>query len=93
MTLVLASKAPNQYTSSRQLVAGADMNNIIAQLNTIESGITAFAGGGKASARQLTAAVNTIATVATAAEPAVVADGKESDASRWRRVKLRPPPR
>lgn len=68
MPRVLASSAPGSYTSSRQLVSGKDMENIISQLNSMESGITATAGGGKTNARQLVSAVNTISTVATAAD-------------------------
>lgn len=64
----IANKAPNQYTPSRQMIGGDDFNNVTAQLNSLESGITAAVGGTQALARQLTAAVNTIATVATAAD-------------------------
>ena len=53
----LFSKAPNPYTSSRQLVSGEDVNNIVAQLNSTKDGI---------SATQLDAAVNNVATVASA---------------------------
>lgn len=68
MSNPLAAQAPNIYSSGRQLIAGSDINNIVAQLNSMEDGITATAGGGKPTARQLTSAVNTIATVTTAAD-------------------------
>lgn len=63
---MLPSLAPNRYTSSRQLVSGADMNNLIDQLNSITTGIVAHAGGGRANAVQLDAATNVVSTVATA---------------------------
>lgn len=63
---MLPSTAPNNYTSSRQLVDGKDMNNITQQLNSITVGIVAHAGGGQADAVQLNAATNVIATVANA---------------------------
>lgn len=63
---MLPSTAPNNYTSSRQLVDGKDMNNITQQLNSITVGIVAHAGGGQANAVQLNAATNVVATVANA---------------------------
>lgn len=63
---VLFSKAPNPYTSSRQLVGGDDINNIVAQLNSAKDGISAGVGGTQALATQLGAAVNNVATVASA---------------------------
>ena len=63
---MLPSTAPNNYTYSRQLVDGKDMNNITQQLNSITVGIVAHAGGGQADAVQLNAATNVIATVANA---------------------------
>lgn len=63
---MLPSTAPNNYTSSRQLVDGKDMNNITQQLNSITVGIIAHAGGGQANAVQLNAATNVVATVANA---------------------------
>ncbi len=62
----LFSKAPNPYTSSRQLVSGEDVNNIVAQLNSTKDGISAGVGGTQALATQLDAAVNNVATVASA---------------------------
>lgn len=66
MPLTLPSTQARQYTTSRQLIAGDDFNNVIAQLNSEKDGITAGAGGTQAKATQLTAHVNTIATVASA---------------------------
>lgn len=63
---MIPSKAPNRYTSSRQLVSGSDINNIADQLNSITVGIVAKAGGGFAGATQLVAANNIVATVANA---------------------------
>lgn len=63
---MLPSTAPNNYTSSRQLVDGKDMNSITQQLNSITVGIVAHAGGGQANAVQLNAATNVVATVANA---------------------------
>jgi len=63
---MVPSKAPNRYTTSRQLVSGADLNNLSDQLNTVKTGIVAHVGGGQASATQLNAAINVVATVATA---------------------------
>lgn len=63
---MLPSTAPNNYTSSRQLVDGKDMNSITQQLNSITVGIVAHAGGGQADAVQLNAATNVVATVANA---------------------------
>lgn len=64
----LANQAPRLYTSSRQMIAGDDFNNVVAQLNSGEIGITAFAGGGIANAYQLKAAANVVAVVATAGD-------------------------
>ncbi len=64
----LPNKTPPQYTSSRQLISGADFNNVVSQLNSGESGITAGAVQTQAGARQLNAAVNTISTVAAAGD-------------------------
>lgn len=66
--LTLPSAIAALYTASRQLIAGSDFNNIVAQLNSSETGITAHAGGGQASARQLVAACNIVTVVATAAD-------------------------
>lgn len=63
---MLSSKAPNQYTSGRQLVAGADINNLTNQLNSIKIGITAGAGGTRANAVQLDSAINVVSAVANA---------------------------
>lgn len=63
---MIPSKVPNNYTSGRQLVLGADMSNIINQLNSISIGIVAHVGGGQVAATQLNAATNVVATVATA---------------------------
>lgn len=65
MTLSLPSSAPNQYSASKQLIAGSDFNNLVAQSNSGQDGITAGAGGTQALAFQLTKAVNIISTVAT----------------------------
>ena len=63
---MIPSKAPNRYTTSRQLVSGEDINNLSDQLNSISIGIVAHVGGGQANATQLNAATNVVATVATA---------------------------
>lgn len=68
MPLTLPNSAPSQYTSSRQLIAGSDVNNLTSQLNTGSSGIVARAGGGQALATPLTSHVNNIATVASATD-------------------------
>lgn len=75
MTLYLPNSAPAQLIPSRQLVPGDIINNITAQLNSNEVGITAKAGGGQASATQLRAATNIIATVATANDSAKLPKG------------------
>lgn len=75
MPLTLPNSAPSQYTSSRQLIAGSDVNNLTAQLNTGSSGIVAFAGGGYANATRLTSHVNNIATVGTAADSVKLPQG------------------
>ena len=64
----LSAVMPFVYTASRQLIGGNDFNNLAAQLNSMESGIVAAVGGGQTNARQLKAAMNTVATVATAAD-------------------------
>jgi len=66
MTLKLPSTQARQYTTSRQLIAGDDFNNLVAQLNSEADGLTAGAGGTQAKALQLGAAVNTVSTVASA---------------------------
>lgn len=66
--ITLPSKQPEQYTSSRQLISGADFNNVVAQLNSSARDITARAGGGQARATQLNAANNILGTVVTAAD-------------------------
>jgi len=66
--MTLAANAPGSYTSSRQLVNGADMNNIIQQLNSAKTGIVAGATQTQAGATQLDSAVNTVATVTTAGD-------------------------
>ena len=53
MALKLPNKQPNQYTTSRQLVSGDDINNLTAQLNSEADGLTAGAGGTQALALQL----------------------------------------
>ena len=63
---MLPTKAPNRYSTSRQLISGADVNNITDQLNSVTTGITAKSGGGFAGATQLNAAVNVVSTVAVA---------------------------
>lgn len=68
MPLPFPSKAPAQYTTSKQLIAGSDFNNVVAQLNSAEDAITATPAGTQATSYQLKSAVNTIATVATAAD-------------------------
>lgn len=65
---MIPNQAPNNYTSSRQLVSGADMNNIINQLNSVQNGVIAQADGTKANATQLNAAVVQVSTVAGAAD-------------------------
>lgn len=64
--MTMPTKAPNNYTSGRQLVNGSDMNNIINQLNSVTTGIIAKSGGGFAGATQLNAAINVVSTVAVA---------------------------
>lgn len=64
--LTLPSKQANQYTASKQLIAGSDFNNLLAQLNSEADGIIAGVGGTQALATQLKAAVNTIGTVTNA---------------------------
>jgi len=44
--MTIPASAPNKYTSSRQLVAGSDINNISDQLNSYQE-LTALAGGAK----------------------------------------------
>lgn len=66
--LTLPNKQANQYTSSRQLINGDDINNLVSQLNSNEVGITARAGGGQANAYQLKTATNELTTVATNAD-------------------------
>jgi len=62
----LPNSAVKPYTSSKQLVAGSDINNIVSQLNSAQDGIIAGAGGTQALATQLGAAVNNVSTVASA---------------------------
>ena len=65
MVISLPSLAANIYTASKQLISGSDFNNLSAQLNSGQDGITAGAGGTQALAYQLNKAVNVIATVVT----------------------------
>lgn len=62
---MIPNQAPNRYTSSRQLVSGADINNITDQLNSIQNGVIATAGGTQNAAVQLNAAVVQVSIVAT----------------------------
>jgi len=64
-----------QYTPSKQLVSGADINSINNQISGAVDGLVAKAGGGKAGATPLTAHVNTIATAATAADSVILPKG------------------
>lgn len=66
MPLPFPSKAPAQYTTSKQMIAGSDFNNLAAQLNSAEDGITATAAGSQATSYQLKAAVNNVTVVASA---------------------------
>lgn len=72
---MLPNSAPNRYTSGRQLVAGDDINNLTDQLNSVTAGIVAHAGGGKANAVQLNAAINVVATSANAADSVQLSKG------------------
>jgi hypothetical protein len=75
MIPTLPSSAPNQYTSSRQLIAGSDINAITAQLNSGNNGVTAGAGGGQAKATQLNNAVNIVTSVVTANDSVKLPNG------------------
>lgn len=66
MPLPFPSKAPAVYSTSKQLISGADFNNLVAQLNSAEDAITATPGGTQATSYQLKAAVNVVTVVATA---------------------------
>jgi hypothetical protein len=66
--MTLSANAPAQYTSSRQLIAGSDINNITQQLNSGRTGIVAGIVATQAGATQLDSAVNTISTVTTAGD-------------------------
>lgn len=46
----------------------SDISGVLSQENSAQDAITAFAGGGQASARLLTRTINRITTVATAAD-------------------------
>lgn len=48
--------------------ANVDLNSDVVSLGSVATGITAHAGGGQGSATALTAAINSIDTVATAAD-------------------------
>lgn len=65
---ILPNKIVAPQISSRQLISGDDINNIVSQLNSAKDGIVAGAGGTQALATQLGSALNNIATVATAAD-------------------------
>lgn len=65
---ILPNRVVAPYTSSRQLVGGDDINNIVSQLNSAKDGIAAGVGGTQALATQLGSSVNNVATVATAAD-------------------------
>lgn len=69
------SKSPDRYSPSRQLIAGSDFNNVVDQLNSAVSGLTAKAGGGKVGATPLTGAVNTLAVVATNGDSVLLPKG------------------
>lgn len=73
--LTLPSKQAAQYTPSRQMISGDDFNNVVAQLNSSESGITAKAGGGQGAATQLRASNNIISVCATANDSAKLPKG------------------
>lgn len=66
MVLRLPNSQPRQYTTSRQMIAGDDFNNLVGQLNSQESGITASTVQTQAGAKQLGSHVNLISTVANA---------------------------
>lgn len=66
MALTLPSVAARIYTASRQLIGGDDFNKLNAMLTSNQTGITAQAGGGQATATQLTAATSVVETVASA---------------------------
>ena len=66
MPLPFPSKAPNPYTTSKQLISGDDFNNVVAQLNSAEDAITATPAGTQETSYQLKAAVNNVTVVATA---------------------------
>lgn len=63
--------------SPKAYVDPSDVSGAIAMGNSVENGITAFAGGGQGSARVLTRSINRVTTVGTAADsvklPAAVA--------------------
>jgi len=65
----------SEYTASKQIVSGADMNSLSNQISGAVDGLVAKAGGGKAGATPLTAHVNTIATAATAADSVILPKG------------------
>lgn len=65
---MIPSKSPNRYVTSRQLIGGDDFNNVVDQLNSNAVDIVAQADTTKANATQLNAHVNTVATVAGAAD-------------------------
>ena len=65
------------FLPGKQMLDGDVAANLIAELFSSETGITAFAGGGQASATQLNSAVNVVSVIATNADsvklpPAVV---------------------
>jgi hypothetical protein len=66
MANLLSQVAVAIYTASRQLISGADVNAISAQLFSAQL-LTAHAGGGKAAATQIGAA-SVLATSATDAD-------------------------
>src|SRR6185369_6161804 len=66
MALRLPNSQARQYTSSRQLIAGDDFNNLVAQFNSMEDTITASTTQTQLGAKQLSSSVNILTSVANA---------------------------
>lgn len=75
MTLTLPSTQPNQYTASKQLIAGSDFNALTAQLNSNSVGRTAGIGGTQVKAAQMAKATETFSTVTSANDSAKLPKG------------------
>lgn len=70
---LVMGKGPNpQFTPGRQLPDGNDLNQISAQWGSFESGLTAGAGGTRAAAYPIKAAMNQFTVVATANDGALL---------------------